>query len=595
MEKRVIIAVVLSFLVLYGYQSLFMPKPVPRPVTRSAQSQPATGTDAGSASPAGSPGASAQPTGGAAAATAAGPAGTGTATTQAPAAAKVEVAIGDTSAKDVLVDTDTIHAVFTNDGATLKNWLLKRYTDKVGKPLDLVPHNVPRNVRPFSIDTGNAGVDERLNHALYRVDGGGPSTDPKTGNVLLAFEYQEAGGLRARKTFAINPKNYTIEASVATSSGIDVATLTLKMGFGLGDFGASASGQYSRKPSGLLFRAGSIERHDAKAIVTQPAYEGDVRWAGVDDHYFLSAALFAVPGARVVYETSSLPNGDGKTTSDYVAYTIKPPAGANATVRFFIGPKQFDLLQSIDQELVRAVDFGWFAFLATPLLRMLNGVNGYLHNYGWSIIALTLFINLVIFPLRHKSVVSMRKMQELQPEIKAIQDRYGKLKATDPEKQKMNTELMELYKSRGVNPASGCLPMLLTMPILFAFYNLLSQAIELRGAPFTLWITDLSMQDPLYITPVLMGVTMVVQQKMTPSTADPMQQKMFMFMPIVFTGMFLWAPSGLVIYWFFSNLLAIAQQVITNKIIGPPAVRVVRPPAERKMKKVGEGRTNGAS
>ncbi|MCX6545151.1 MAG: membrane protein insertase YidC [Acidobacteria bacterium] len=590
MEKRVIVAVVLSFLVLYGYQTMFMPKPP----ARVAQSQAASGPGT-SSTPAGGSGrgqaAPAQPTGVATApSTPAGPTAA-----QAASSTNVDVVVGDTTARDVLVDTDTILAVFTNQGATLKSWSLKRYTDKAGKAVDLVPQSVPRNVRPFSIDTGNAAVDDRLNSALFRVDGGGPTTDPKTGHVLLAFEYQDASGLRARKTFAINPKHYTVEASVALASGADIANLAFKMGFGLSNLGASATGQYSRKPAGILFRAGSIERHDAKAIVTQPAYEGDVRWGGVDDHYFMSAALFAGPGARLVYEATSVPNADGKTTSDYVAYTAKPPAGANATLRFFIGPKQFDLLQSIDQQLVKAVDFGWFAFIATPLLGMLNGINGYLHNYGWSIIALTFLINLVIFPLRHKSVVSMRKMQGLQPEIKAIQDRYGKLKATDPEKQKMNTELMELYKSRGVNPASGCLPMLLTMPILFAFYNLLSQAIELRGAPFALWITDLSLQDPLFVTPVLMGITMVVQQKMTPSTADPVQQKMFMFMPIVFTFMFLWAPSGLVIYWFFSNLLAILQQVITNRIIGPPAVHMMRPAAERQLKKVGAGRTNGAS
>jgi len=503
--------------------------------------------------------------------------------------------IGETTERDVLVDTETIRAVFTNHGATLKNWSLKRYTDQAGKPLDLVPHNVPRNIRPFSIDTGNASLDDRLNGALFRLEAGGPSTDPKTGIVLVTFEYREGGGLRAQKTFAINPKNYTVEASIGVTSGGEIASLALKMGFGLGDAGAGATGQYSKKPAGILFRAGAIERHDAKAIVTQPIYEGDVRWAGVDDHYFMSTALFGGPGARVVYEATSVGNADGKTTSDYVAYTVKPPAGSSSSIRFFIGPKQFDLLQSIDQELVRAVDFGWFAFLSVPLLRMLNGINDYVHNYGWSIIALTLFINLVIFPLRHKSVVSMRKMQGLQPEIKAIQDRYGKLKATDPEKQKMNTELMELYKSRGVNPASGCLPMLLTMPVLFAFYNLLSQAIELRGAPFAFWIKDLSLQDPLYVTPVLMGITMVVQQRMTPSTADPVQQKMFMFMPIVFTGMFLWAPSGLVIYWFFSNLLAILQQVVTNRMIGPQVVHVVRPAAERQLKKVGAGKTNGVS
>ena len=179
----------------------------------------------------------------------------------------------------------------------------------------------------------------------------------------------------------------------------------------------------------------------------------------------------------------------------------------------------------------------------------------------------------------------MRKMQELQPQMKAIQDRYKNLKATNPDKQKMNQEVMNLYREQGVNPASGCLPMLATMPILFAFYRLLSMAIEMRGAPFMLWITDLSVHDPLYITPIVMGGTMVLQQRLTPSQADPMQQKIMMLMPIVFTFMFLWAPSGLVIYWLTSNVLGIGQQLLTNRWIGPPKVRTVRPPAERRIKK----------
>ena len=180
-----------------------------------------------------------------------------------------------------------------------------------------------------------------------------------------------------------------------------------------------------------------------------------------------------------------------------------------------------------------------------PLLRSLNWINGYVGNYGWSIIILTVLINAIMFPLRHKSVVSMRKMQEIQPEAKAIQDRYAKLKATDPAKQKMNQELMALYRERGVNPASGCVPMLLTLPVLFAFYALLTTAIELRGAPFFGWIHDLSLPDPFYVTPVLMGVTQIWQQRMTPQAGiDPAQQKMMMFMPVVFMFIFLWAPAG---------------------------------------------------
>jgi YidC/Oxa1 family membrane protein insertase len=187
----------------------------------------------------------------------------------------------------------------------------------------------------------------------------------------------------------------------------------------------------------------------------------------------------------------------------------------------------------------------------------------------------------------------MRKMQELQPQIKAIQDRYAKYKATDPERQKMNGELMALYKEKGANPATGCVPMLLTMPVLFAFYSLLSVAIEMRGAPFALWIRDLSIHDPYYITPLIMAATMFWQQKLTP-VADPAQAKVMMLTPVMFLFFFLWAPSGLVIYWTVSNLLGIGQQKVTNAIIGPPQVKQVRPPAERKMKNVGASATDAA-
>ena len=227
------------------------------------------------------------------------------------------------------------------------------------------------------------------------------------------------------------------------------------------------------------------------------------------------------PGlARVQYASVLEPMpGQPELQRDMVAWEVlfaKPPQNA----RFFYGPKDFDVLAGVDRTLVKAIHFGIWDFLAVPLLRALKWIYGYIGNYGWSIIILTMLINMVMFPLRHKSVVSMRRMQELQPQIKAIQDRYAKLKATDPERQKMNTELMALYKEKGVNPASGCVPMLLTMPVLFAFYSLLSVAIEMRGAPFALWIRDLSAHDPYYITPLIMGATMFWQQRLTP-VADP--------------------------------------------------------------------------
>jgi YidC/Oxa1 family membrane protein insertase len=240
-----------------------------------------------------------------------------------------------------------------------------------------------------------------------------------------------------------------------------------------------------------------------------------------------------------------------------------------------------------------------FTVIVVPLLRSLKWVNNYVGNYGWAIILLTFFINVILFPLRHKSVVSMRKMQEIQPEVKAIQERYKNLKATDPAKQKMNTEMMALYKEKGVNPASGCVPMLLTMPFIFAFYALLSTAIELRGAPFIFWIHDLSAHDPYFVTPILMGISQIWQQKLAPAAGmDPIQQKMTMLMPVFFTFLFLWYPSGVALYWLINNVFAIGQQYTTNYMIGPPKIRAASTggtATERRMKRVGGGKTDAAA
>ena len=236
-------------------------------------------------------------------------------------------------------------------------------------------------------------------------------------------------------------------------------------------------------------------------------------------------------------------------------------------------------------ELTRAVAFNaWFGWLAVPLLSALKWLHGIVRNWGWSIVLLTVLINVAMFPLRHKSVVSMRRMQEIQPQIKAIQDRYANLKMTDPARQKMNTEVMNLYREKGVNPASGCVPMLLMMPVLFAFYSLLSQAIELRGAEFA-WIHDLSRPDPYFVIPILVGLTMFWQTWMNPTTADPAQRNMMLVMPIMFSFIFLTTAAGTALYWLISNIWGIGQQYFTNWLIGPPVIPAPRPAAERRLKK----------
>ena len=341
--------------------------------------------------------------------------------------------------------------------------------------------------------------------------------------------------------------------------------------------------------------ADEVTRAAAADVVKQPTHDGDFQFAGVDDHYFMTAAIN--PGrSQVTFQPVSIPPpaGSKEPARDLMSYSLRP--GREDGVKFYIGPKDFDQLAAIDRPLVRAIDFGCFAFVVVPLLRALNWIHGFTGNYGWAIIILTIAINAAMFPLRHKSVVSMRRMQEIQPEAKAIQDRYAKLKSTDPAKQKMNQELMALYRERGVNPASGCVPMLLTFPVLFAFYALLTTAIELRGAPFFGWIHDLSLPDPFYVTPVLMGISQIWQTRITPQAGtDPTQQKMMMFMPVMFMFFFLWAPAGVAVYWLISNVWGIGQQYLTTYLIGPPNIRNVRPAAERRVKRVGASKTEAAA
>ncbi len=449
----------------------------------------------------------------------------------------------------------------------------------------------PNQERPFTLGLGDPALDARLGQALFRADTSEASRDATAAPVTLTFEFHEQAGLRVRKAFSISPASYVVTVEVSVEQDGQSLIPALRWGPALGDVTGEVN-QYLQRPEGILFRDGAVERIAASSVSEQPTHDAVFRFAGVDDHYFLSAALDPGP-ARVEYAVHTLPHRQTAAPLEFVSYAVRsqqPPLPA----RFFVGPKDFDVLAAIDRDLVRVINFGWFSWIVVPLLRSLKWINGYVGNYGWAIIILTILINAAMFPLRHKSVVSMRRMQELQPEMKAIQDRYGNLKATDPARQKMNVELMNLYRERGVNPASGCIPMLLTMPVLFAFYSLLSVAIEIRGAPFFGWIRDLSVYDPMYVTPILMGITMVVQQRMTPSTADPVQQKMLMAMPVVFTFMFLWAPSGLVLYWLISNVWAIGQQHFTNRLIGPPVIRTVRPAAERRVKRVGTGKTEGA-
>jgi YidC/Oxa1 family membrane protein insertase len=583
MERRVFIAIVLSFLVLYFYQAYFAPPPPPSPKPAASSApvaEPQAPPDSTRSLPASSvPEPSPSVSG---------------------ASPEPQALVSDPAEREITVETGKVTAVFTNRGGRLLHWRLKEYRDNRGEPVDLVPSGLPASeALPFSLRVPeDAHLTSRLNDSLYRVNGGGDRIDAMRSPASVTFEFEDAAGVHVRKEFRFDPSTYVVVLSVDARNGERILNPSVVWGPGPGDVTPAPAnpGFFNRggslaPPELILHRAGKVERIAINRISGQPIQEGQFRFAGVDDHYFMIAAVN--PGQTRLESRALVVPGPADQRRQFISHAVRFPQPP-MNVRFFVGPKQFDLLRSIDSELVRAVNFGMFGWLAVPLLGALKWLHGIVGNWGWSIVLLTVLINLAMFPLRHKSVVSMRKMQELQPQLKAIQDRYANLKVTDPARQKMNTEVMNLYREKGVNPASGCIPMLLMMPLLIAFYALLSQAIELRGASFGWWIKDLSQPDPFFIIPILVSLTMFWQQKTTPATGDPTQRQMMMFMPIIFGFIFLTTAAGTALYWFVSNVWAIGQQYFTNWLIGPPAVHIVRPAAERRLKNAGTGRTAGA-
>jgi len=236
-------------------------------------------------------------------------------------------------------------------------------------------------------------------------------------------------------------------------------------------------------------------------------------------------------------------------------------AKRSITLHGYVGPKEYKELVSLDKRLSYVIEYGWFTFIAKPMFSMMQLIHDYVGNWGWTIVFVTILVKLILFPLSHKGMVSMNKLKALSPKVKAIQEKYK------DDKQKASMHMMELYKNEGANPMSGCLPVLLQIPIFFSIYRVLLNAIELKGAQWIFWIEDLSLMDPYYVLPILMGTTMFLQQKITPNTmTDPVQQKMFQFLPVVFTFFFLWFPAGLTLYWFINNLVTVSQQYYVNRI-----------------------------
>ncbi len=478
----------------------------------------------------------------------------------------------ETGEKTFEVETDLYKLTLSNKGAVIRSWILKRYKDSNGKPLDLLDtRKEERFGAPFGLRIDREeDATKQLTGAFYVCDGPGrlDLTAPGAKGAALTFEFADSR-MRSRKKLDFTPASYKIQLSSRIWVNGRPSDHFVVWPAGFGD---PAVEERTAIHQALYRKDQKITRLRGDKLETEQEISGSFDYAGVEDQYF--AALFLPSGAEpfrriLLSRDEHVRESNKKEMLPRVGVWLNSQDSAD--VQVFVGPKDTGVLPKVGPNLSEVVDYGWFGVVARPLFICLKAIYGYVRNYGVAIILLTVLINLALFPLRYKSMVSAQKMQKVQPQMKAVQEKYKKLKPTDPKRQQMNTEVMALYKEHGVNPLGGCLPLLLQMPFFLAFYNLLSVSIELRQAPFFLWIRDLSVYDQTFVLPVLMTVSMVAAQKMTPTpSADPVQAKMMLAMPLVFGFMLAFTSSGLVLYWLTSNLTGVAQQYFMNKY-GPTA------------------------
>ncbi len=536
MEKRILLAFILSFGVLYGFRALYAPTEPQTAVP--APSQPTSEESVPVPAPIQQESANSDQS---------------QATVPVP-----EGGIRAENPEEFVFDTELYTATVSNVGGGLKSFRLKAYKDANGDPIELIDADGASKVGwPLAVVTGDKAVDEALVTASYvgRRDGQ---------KVEMEFA---ADGIYVRKSLQFDPAKYDFQLSTSVSKNGNAIPHSVVWQGGFGDQSVTAPDALTKN---VVYRtAGEFERVNIDGLPVVSAGEESLEVmgdrVGVEDQYFL--AMFLLPKATgpVKAEKRDYARGEEQISTAYVAM----PVDSSVPTLVYMGPKDERWLRQSDPQLPAVIDYGFFGVLAQPLIVALLWLNSYIGNFGWAIIILTIVINFVLFPLRLKQQVSMQKMQKIQPQMKTLQDRYKKLKANDPRRAQVQTEMMNLYKEHGVNPMGGCLPLLLQIPFFAAIWTMLSISIELRQAPWMLWITDLSRYDPYYVLPILMAVSMVIMQKMTPTTVDPSQAKIMMIMPLVFAVMFLQAQSGLALYWLTSNVVGIGQQFFMNQYWTP--------------------------
>jgi YidC/Oxa1 family membrane protein insertase len=529
MDKRTVLAIGLIILVIGAYNLFIIPKFAPPPPTPPEQVK--------APSPAAPP---AAPTAVTAVAEplAALP-------SAAPAPAPVPVA----EAERIEIDRPFWSAMFTNVGGGLESWRLKAFTyakgqtDAAGAPIGGSPLEI---VRPG----GSAfPLSFTFNDPATQAAFAAPAAVEKTtdGFTLIGAD---GHGLRLTRKYSFPPDGYRAEVAITLENGGEIPrAVSWEMALGPGvDRHLS---EKEKTDEGIKYlAAGGIDNVKVKKVGERKDL-GPVSWAGIGNRYFI-AALLPMEGSLSAFARRATQVGEEIGVRSDVA-SLGPRQAVTYRVAAYLGPKDRKLLTAAGKGLERSVDYGWFSWLAIPFLGILQFCFRFLRSYGLAILALTLLVKAALFPISFKMFRSMRKMQELQPKMAALKAKFKN------DNQGLQQATMALYREHKVNPMAGCLPMLVQIPVFFALYKVLYNAIELRGAGF-LYIPDLTIKDPYYITPILMGATMLIQQRMTPSVGDPAQARMMMFMPVIMTAMFINFSSGLVLYFLFSNVLSIAEQ-----------------------------------
>jgi len=461
--------------------------------------------------------------------------------------------------RTISIDTSLYTAEFSSSGARLTSFKLKEYQNAADPQSPQVQLINADSLRYATLQTVGTEGFALARDASYEVDLTSDSIELSDGGKkTLQFRSITPSGLEITKTFIIQDGHYSIDFATRVRN-LATAPLTGDLELSLVKYWDDDADRPAYSFAGPVTLVGNdLEKVKVKKLDEEtPTYTENIVWTSIQSKYFLDVIVPLQDSAdqvRLSREKDLIRN-----TLETGFFTLQPGGAQQFEYFLFFGPKELDILKAENHQLEKAIDFGFFQILSKPLLQVLTFFYGFLHNYGLAIILLTIIIKILFWPLTHKSYASMKSMQKLQPEMQKLRERFKS------DKERLNKELMALYKEHRVNPMGGCLPMLVQIPVFIALYKVLLDSIALRHAPFAFWLTDLSAKDPYYITPLLMGASMFVQQKLTPVSGDPMQAKIMTFLPVVFTFMFLNFPSGLVIYWLVNNLLTIVQQYYIHR------------------------------